>query len=820
MTHPFFRLAFVAALVLGLAACQSAEERAEEHYQSALSLLEEGDLERAKVEFRNVFELNGAHVEARRAYAQAVREAGELQDAFGQFLRLVEQRPDDLEGHVALAQMAIETQQWEQLRRHGSRAIELAPEDPRIPPIEATLAYADAIENEDEAARSAAAEAAATALGNDPENLGLHRIQIDAALRGGDQSLALERVDTALGIAPHDRDLHNLRLTLLAQREDAEGVEAQLTDMVARFPEDQSLTATLLRFHIARGEVDAAEAFLRERIAGASAEDTELRVALVQFLLEHDGADAALDELDEMIAENPDRTVYRVLRASIRFDVGEQEEAIETLQALIDAGEMPQADLNEARITLAQMLAASGNPVGGRRLVGEVLESDRNNVAALKLEANWLIEDDQPDAAIARLRTALDEAPEDVDAMILMARAYQRNGNRELMRDYLSLAYETSGAAPEETLRYARALRADELYLPAEEALIAALRIAPGMPELLNELGRLYIVMEDWARAEHVEETIRGLDIDDAERLADGLLATRLAAQGRMDDTIAFLEGLAEEAPETDLGVEISLVRSLLASGEEDRALARIRDAAGEAPDSAALAMLQGIVEAAVGEAEAAEESLRRALDMEPRLERAWIELIRALHAQGRVEDAEAALAAGLEALPEGVNLLWAQASFFERAGKFEEAIAVYERLYDRVPDNPFVANNLASMLSTYREDEESLERAYSIARRLRGSDIPQFRDTYGWIAFRRGDLSEAGPYLESAAQALGEDALVQFHYGMFLAADGQIQAAIDQLDHALEIAGPEDPRPQFETARAEIERLQALAEESGEQTQ
>jgi tetratricopeptide (TPR) repeat protein len=123
-------------------------------------------------------------------------------------------------------------------------------------------------------------------------------------------------------------------------------------------------------------------------------------------------------------------------------------------------------------------------------------------------------------------------------------------------------------------------------------------------------------------------------------------------------------------------------------------------------------------------------------------------------------------------------------------------------------------------MLSTYREDEESLERAYSIARRLRGSDIPQFRDTYGWIAFRRGDLSEAGPYLESAAQALGEDALVQFHYGMFLAADGQIQAAIDQLEHALEIAGPEDPRPQFETARAEIERLQALAEESGEQTQ
>jgi tetratricopeptide (TPR) repeat protein len=815
------QLVLMSVLVIGLAACQSAEERAEEHYQSALELLEEGDLERATVEFRNVFELNPTHVEARRTYALALREAGQFEQAFSQFLRLVEQRPNDVEGRIALAQMAIEAQAWDELRRHGARALELTPQDPRLGPVEAIMAYTDAIEASDETARREAVDSAAAALEGDPENLGLHRVLIDNAVREGDADLVLERVDVALGIAPDNRDLHNTRLTLLAQREDVAGVEAQLSDMVSRFPGDQDLTATLLRYYVARDELDKAESFLRERIAETPSEEIDLQLVLVRFLLERRGTRAALEEIESLIASDPDNAAYQIIRAGIRFDSGAREEAISELQTLIDSVEAPLSELNDARVALARMLAATGNPVGGRRLVGEVLETDSSNVEALKLEANWLIQEDRPDAAIARLRTALDEAPEDVEAMTLMAQAHQRNGNRQLMRDFLSLAYESSGAAPEETLRYSRALSVDELYLPAEEALIAALRIAPGTPELLRELGRVYIAMEDWARAEHVEQTIRGLDIEGAERLADGLQATRLAAQGRMEDTIAFLESLAEEdTSETDLRVEASLVRSLLMSGEEDRALARVRAISAEMPNSPRVAMLQGTTEAAVGEAEAAEQSFRRAIEIEPRFERAWIELIRALNAQGRVEDAKAALADGLEILPEGTSLLWARASFLERAGDFEEAITVYETLYERIPDSPVVANNLASMLSTYREDEESLERAYAIARRLRESDVPQFQDTYGWIAFRRGDLDEAGTYLESAAEALSEEALVQFHYGMFLAADGQVQAAIDQLNRAVELAGPEDSRPQFATARAEIERLQALADESDEQTQ
>lgn len=59
------KIATLLIVVATLAACENSEERAERYFQSAMTLLEEGDVDRALIEFRNVFDLNGAHREAR-----------------------------------------------------------------------------------------------------------------------------------------------------------------------------------------------------------------------------------------------------------------------------------------------------------------------------------------------------------------------------------------------------------------------------------------------------------------------------------------------------------------------------------------------------------------------------------------------------------------------------------------------------------------------------------------------------------------------------------------------------------------------------------
>jgi len=130
--------------------------------------------------------------------------------------------------------------------------------------------------------------------------------------------------------------------------------------------------------------------------------------------------------------------------------------------------------------------------------------------------------------------------------------------------------------------------------------------------------------------------------------------------------------------------------------------------------------------------------------------------------------------------------------------------------MYDRDSSLIVVANNLASLLSTYKDDTVSLEKAWAIARRLRKSEVPAFQDTYGWIAHLRGDSEEALPYLESAVQSLPDDPLVHFHLAEIYTALGRSNEALSAYNMAVQVAAPTDSRAQIAKARAQIRALQS----------
>lgn len=813
------------AMVTSVAACQNSEEQAEEHFQNAMAFLAEGDTARASVEFRNVFQNNGQHREARQNFAAMLRETGEIEQSYSQYLRLVEQYPDDIPARIALAEMAISFQSWEEAERHGRRAIDLAPDDPAVSVISVYLDYVAAVDDEDAVARRAAFDTASDLRSADPENTLLRLLVIDNALRQGEYEAALELVHEGLAESPADRDLNNAKLGLLAQLERYEDVEAQLRSMIALFPEDEELPGTLLRFYISQEDLDAAEGFLRE--VAETAEDPDRRnealAALVQMRLELGGPTEALEELDRIIAEERERATegdretvdeFRALRAALRYADGDRDAAIAELEGLL--GEEISLTLRgQVQVSMAQMLLSEGNSVGARRLVEEALESDPSQVEALRMMAAWMIEEDQADRAIAQLRTALDARPDDPDALTLMALAHSRNGNGALAREFLSLAVEASNAAPGPSMRYAQALVDDGRLIPAEEVLIGALRLAPNNQQLLVMLGSVYLELEDWPRATQVEQTLRRIGGEEGLPVADQLRTAILTAQGRTDEALAFLEELAGEGENANVAAQIAVVQAHLSAGDTAGAVEYASALLADDPENPVLRFTLAAAQTAARADEAATELYRGLTADFPESQQAWMGLIRSLSAQDEDAAARDVLEEALLALPDAPDLLWAQASYLERAGDIEGAIALYERLYEMVPNALIVANNLASLMSAYRDDDESLERAYTIARRLRGSDVAPFQDTFGWIAHRRGEFDAAIEHLEPAAAALSGDPLVQYHLGMAYLAVGRSVEALDQLRRAVEIAGPDDGRPQFATARTQIAALEAAEQEA-----
>ena len=804
-------------LTLMLSGCDSAEERAEEHYQSGLALLEEGDTDRALVEFRNVFQLNPKHHDARAAYAKAQRERGLFQEAYGQYLRLVEQYPDDLEGQIALSEMALQLKNWEELERHSSEAMKIAPEDLRAQSLANSVAYFKARRDQDEEAARASVQKAQQLVDQNDDLQSARRIVIDDLIQNQQWEEALAGIDEAIAKDDDDLALYQLRLGLLKQLGDTEGFRTQLETLAEKYPEDTQISEALLTYYIDADELEKAESILRAD-AEATDDPTPTR-RLIAFLRQYRGEDAAIAELKAVVDEGRLPVVpFQTYLAIFQFQKGETSEAIAALETL-DTDAERTGDIRDMEIELARMYFQTGNSVAARRLVEAVLEEDANHPGASKLKAAWLIQDDETDDAIPLLRNAMGQSPRDVELMTLMAQAHEREGNRELMTEMLALAVDASGNAPEPSLRYARALVADDQALSAESVLIDALRLAPENLDLLGALGRLYVSMENYPQAGGVVQRLKELDTDASKVLAMSVEAESLSAQGRNDDLMALLQGVAEN-PDTKKAGVIAIFRTRLEQDGTEAGMAYLDELLKENPEDPDYRFLKAGMLVIDGQDAEAEQMYRALLEEQPDNARVWTSLYRMKRLRNLDDEASAVLREALAASPDEPGLKIALAEEMQSENDFEGAIGIYEELYDANPNAVVVANNLASLLADHRTDEESIKRAYAVARRLRGAEAPALQDTYGWIAYRMGNVDEALPYLEGAAAGLTGDARVQYHYGVALDDAGRDYKAKEQLTLAKEMVADAPEAPDFvadiDARLAQIEATGTPAPDSG----
>ncbi len=819
--RPAGRLLLLLGALL-VAGCDTAEERAEHHYQRGVALLAEGETDRALVEFRNVFRLNGAHVPARLEYARVMRARGETREAVGQYLRVAEQDPTNLESQRAVAEIALLSRDFATAEAHAAEAWLLAPKDPATRALKATLDFRHP------QTRAGAVEMARGVLAETPDNVAASMVLIAEKMNAGAPAEALPLIDTALAIAPKDEGLRLARLTALERLGDTAGAGAEIRRMAELFPDDPGVRQALIQWYLQADDPDGAEAVLRAE-AARDPGDPGRALSVVRFLLEVRGPAAARAELDRDIAAaraagHDPRPFQRVL-AGLDFSEGRTDQAIAALTALLQGAE-PSDATRDLQVALAQARAATGQAPEASRLLATVLEADPNHVEALKLRARLAIEADRPDQAIQSMRTAAASAPRDPEIMTIMALAHEREGSRELAGERLALAVEMSRQAPEESLRYARFLMRDGRVGPAEGVVIDALRRAPDDPALLALLGEIHLQRRDWARANQVADLLTRAAAGDP---AIGAQATRLRAaslrgQGRTEEMIAALQSLAAGpgAPEgdgtgggeaggaTDGGAVADLVQGYVAAGDLAGARTYLDALLAREPGNLSARLTLAGLDQMEGRGAAAEAGFRAVIAAAPALPQARQALVAFLADQGRTAEAEAALDEGLAAAPDSATLLFTKAGLLEGKGDAAGAIAIYETLYARDNASLVLANNLASLLASYRDDPASLERAFAIARRLRGSDVPYFQDTYGWILHRRGDAQEALRYLGPAAAALPDNALAQFHLAETERALGQRAAAGESYRRALAAAAAGSPLPAAETARQRLAEIEA----------
>lgn len=146
-----------------------------------------------------------------------------------------------------------------------------------------------------------------------------------------------------------------------------------------------------------------------------------------------------------------------------------------------------------------------------------------------------------------------------------------------------------------------------------------------------------------------------------------------------------------------------------------------------------------------------------------------------------------------------------------------KKAITEYESLLAKVPNNPNVLNNLAYMLA---EGNVRLAEALEYSKQACEArpNSPGFLDTYSYILYKNGRLSEAAESLQSALQQyeqsrISAPAEVYEHLGMIREGLGFVDGALAAYKQALEIGAGELSEAAMERIKLAIERLRSQGE-------
>jgi tetratricopeptide (TPR) repeat protein len=157
-----------------------------------------------------------------------------------------------------------------------------------------------------------------------------------------------------------------------------------------------------------------------------------------------------------------------------------------------------------------------------------------------------------------------------------------------------------------------------------------------------------------------------------------------------------------------------------------------------------------------------------------------------------QLKEAEDSARKAIDLDPKDIGPLITLSSIQERQKKFKESEATLRRALDIDPDNATVLNNLGYFLA---DRNERLAEAEALIRRAVNIEPTNgsFLDSLGWLLYRQNKLQEAQKYLELAVLYQSRSATIHDHLGDLYKKNGQADKARGKWEDALKLATEPD---------------------------
>ena len=775
--RPIAKVALLSAAMSVLAACSSPEQKVEKFTASGDKFLVDEEYGKANVQFQKALKIDEEHVPALMGLAKVAENRQNFKRMFGALQRIVRLDPNNTEALVQLGKLYLVGSEETLALENADKALALKPESADALALKAAVM----MKLEDEAL---AVNLAKKALSIDPSSSEAATVLATERARVKDYEGALKYINESLANNEKQAVLHLLKLQMLKQLGRAGEVDSGYQELIGLFPEEigyrRIYVGELLkdnRFQDARVQL--------EEIARLTPKQVDPVLDLVRIDYRIGGKEAAEKTFQEYVEARGDDVDLKFAYATYVRQEGNLADA-EAIYNAVAANKDDPSLVRRARNEIAALRLLEGNRDAAEQIVTEILAEDERNTAALLKLAGLKIDREEYDAAIRDLRVVLDDEPQSTPARLLMASAFEKQGDVTLAESQMTQAVEDSNFAPKEANIFAKFLVRNDNQTRAENVLVESLDKNPNDIDNLKFLAAIRLLRQDWRGA---EEAARLIDrVDDEDPVVNRILGAAYTGLQDYSGAISALEAENEKRPLASRPLT-TLIAAYMKEGRSADAEKLLKGVVDSNPENYAARILLARVYATEKRNDEARTVLEQAIESDPNEFQGYEALYRLHISEGRVDEAKALVDSGLANAPDSDGLKVIKADNLLSAGDEEAAMALYADILTRRPNDRLVANNYASLLTKLRDDEESLQKAADVAEVLRDVDNPFFQDTLGWALVLNGDFDGGAELLRKSVEARPNLAEARFHLGYALIKNGQEDEGKEQLREAIKRA-------------------------------
>ena len=789
-------IALTLSLLILLIGCSGSEERVAKYLQSGLEHYHNDDCRKAKLDFRNVLQIDPKYAAAKVGLAKCLMEEKEWRKAFKVLRSAVDEDPTLVDAKINLAKIYLIAGDTEESYELIEEALV----------IESKNASALALRGFFHVRNNTLAAARIDAN----QAISLEKDNIDAVtllsllyIKDDAQDDAFQLINQTLaiqGLSKRKRkELNILLIGMYEKLGETENTIPIYHELVEMFPGDIGYRNRLARAYANNNQIDEAEKILLNVIEKDKSND-EAILTYIAFIDSYDSPEAATIKLEEYAAYKNSSGMVR-LALGRRYLVQDREDDARKvfLQLAEDVSEI---EYLEAKNELAFLYLKDGQSDEAKALANEVIAEQANNIRALMLRGTIALSELDAPQAIADYRIILRDDPSNVGVIRQLAAAYVMNNQRDLAKELVQSAVEVNSDDPDLALLNARLQGDAKDYDTAIETVNDILKENEGDVAAIKTLFDLQVANQDFEAAMGTAERLKLESEDDP--LGYYLSGALLQQAQKFDEAEQQYLKALEKQPRANEPLT-QLVRLYIAQDQMDKALALLNEKIQNDPEYLIPYNLRGDVGLASKDYDLAIKSYEAAIAQNDKWWVPYRGLSLAYAAQGDMQNSMVSLQRGIDAGANIERLGTDLAILKYNQGDRRGSIISYEKILAESPESVLAKNNLAMILVDDQASESDIAQALTYVDDISRVEQPASLDTAGWVHLKAGNINQAIDLLERAVALAPEAAELHYHLGMAYAQSGDTVKAIEHLTQATE---SEQEYTGKDEAKAKLEEL------------